>query len=203
MLDDATMSRMTGHQHTDDARESTRKLTYADFLRFPDDGRRHELIDGVHYVSPSPEFRHQALQMRMALALGNYLDARPIGIALCAPMDCVLTMFDIVEPDLLVVLDDQKIITKKNIRGMPALAIEILSDSTRAIDEQTKRALYERAGAREYWIVDGDLDCLTVYRKGAKQFDKPLTLRGGSGDVLTTPMLPGFSLALDRYFRKI
>jgi Uma2 family endonuclease len=202
MLDDATMSRMTGHQHADDARESTRKLTYADFLRFPDDGRRHELIDGVHFVSPCPDFRHQTLQMRMVLALGNYLEAMPIGIVLCAPMDCVLTMFDIVEPDLLVVLDDQKkIITKKNIRGMPALAIEILSNSTRTVDEQTKRALYERAGAREYWIVDGDLDCLTLYRRGAKQFDKPLLLRSAARDALTTPLLPGFSLSLERYFR--
>jgi hypothetical protein len=30
------------------------KLTYDDFLLFPDDGKRHELIDGEHYVTPSP-----------------------------------------------------------------------------------------------------------------------------------------------------
>jgi Uma2 family endonuclease len=202
MLDDATMGRMTGHQHTDDASGSTRKLTYADFLKFPDDGRRHELIDGVHYVSPSPEFRHQQLSLRMAVALANYLEAMPIGVVLYAPMDCVLTMFDIVEPDLLVVLNDQKsIITKKNIRGMPAIAVEILSESTRAIDEERKFALYERAGAREYWIVDGDLNRLTVYRRGAKQFERPSTHSAAEGNVLTTPLLPGFSLALDRYFR--
>ena len=201
MLDDATMGRMTGHQHTDDASGSTRKLTYADFLRFPDDGRRHELIDGVHYVSPSPEFRHQQLSLRMA-AFSNYLEAMPIGVVVYAPMDCVLTMFDIVEPDLLVVLNDQKsIITKKNIRGMPAIAVEILSESTRAIDEESKCALYERAGAREYWIVDGDLNRLTVYRRGAKQFERPSTHSAAEGNVLTTPLLPGFSLALDRYFR--
>lgn len=203
MLDDATMSRMTGHQHTDDALGSTRKLTYADFLRFPNDGRRHELIDGVHYVSPSPGFRHQALSVRMTLLLGRYLEATPIGLVLCAPMDCVLTMFDIVEPDLLVILDDQKsIITRRNIRGMPALAIEILSESTTALDEQTKRALYERAGAREYWIIDGDAGCITIYRRGAKQFDKPLMLGAERGDVLATPLLPGFSIALDHFFRE-
>jgi len=202
MQDDVTMSRMTGHQHTDDAGGSTRKLTYADFLRFPDDGRRHELIDGVHYVSPSPEFRHQELSLRLALALGNYLEAMPIGTVLCAPMDCVLTMFDVVEPDLLVVLDDQKsIITKKNIRGMPALAVEILSDSTRALDEKMKLALYERSGAREYWVVDGDLNGLTVYRRGGKHFDKPSIQRASEHDVLTTPLLPGFSLSMDRLFR--
>ena len=140
------MGRMTGHQHTDDAFGSTRKLTYADFLRFPDDGRRHELVDGVHVVSPSPEVRHQQLSLRMTMALGGYLEAVPIGIVLYAPIDCVLTMFDIVEPDLLVVLDDQKkIVTKKNIRGMPAIVIEILSDGTRLLDQEIKRALYERA----------------------------------------------------------
>ena len=35
------------------------KLTYADFVHFPDDGKRHELIDGEHYVTPSPNVRHQ------------------------------------------------------------------------------------------------------------------------------------------------
>jgi Uma2 family endonuclease len=197
------MGRMTGHQHTDDAFGSTRKLTYADFLRFPNDGRRHELIDGVHYVSPSPGFRHQSLSIRMAVALSKYLEATPIGLVLYAPMDCVLTMFDIVEPDLLVILDDQKsIITKRNIRGMPALAIEILSESTTALDEQTKRSLYERAGAREYWIIDGDLGCITLYRRSTKHFARPLMLRADQGDVLTTPLLPGLSISLERFFRE-
>ena len=197
------MGRMTGHQHADDARESPRKLTYADFLRFPDDGRRHELIDGVHFVSPSPEVRHQQLSLRMTLALSAYLDAVPIGIVLYAPIDCVLTMFDIVEPDLLVVLHDQKsIIAKKNIRGMPALAIEILSDSTRAIDVDLKRTLYDRAGAREYWMVDGELDCVSICRRRSKHFEAPLTIRAAQRQALSTPLLPGFSLPLQHYFRR-
>jgi hypothetical protein len=58
------MSRMTGHQHTDEACESTRKLTYADFVRLPDDGRRHEIIDGVHYVTAAPNIRHLIVQQR-------------------------------------------------------------------------------------------------------------------------------------------
>jgi hypothetical protein len=37
------------------------KLTYDDFLLFPDDGKRHELIDGEHYVTPSPNRKHQAI----------------------------------------------------------------------------------------------------------------------------------------------
>jgi len=40
------------------ARADTR-FTYDDFVLFPDDGKRHEIIDGEHYVTPSPNLRHQ------------------------------------------------------------------------------------------------------------------------------------------------
>ena len=56
------------------ARADTR-LTYDDFVHFPDDGNRHELIDGVHYVTPSPDVRHQAIVVRLVLAIGNHLQA--------------------------------------------------------------------------------------------------------------------------------
>lgn len=65
------MSRMTGHQHTDDAGGSPRRLTYADFRRFPNDGQRHELINGDHDVTPAPSFRHQGLSIRLNLVLGK------------------------------------------------------------------------------------------------------------------------------------
>ena len=47
------------------------KLTYDDFLLFPDDGQRHELIDGEHYVTPSPNIRHQDISGRLHLLIGN------------------------------------------------------------------------------------------------------------------------------------
>jgi hypothetical protein len=40
---------------------SPTKLTYADYLRFPDDGLRHEIIGGEHYVTASPATRHQRI----------------------------------------------------------------------------------------------------------------------------------------------
>jgi hypothetical protein len=43
------------------------KLTYDDFLLFPDDGKRHELIDGEHYATPSPNTRHQEISGRIYL----------------------------------------------------------------------------------------------------------------------------------------
>ncbi|MDO8678363.1 MAG: Uma2 family endonuclease [Acidobacteriota bacterium] len=195
------MSRMTGHQHTGDARASTRKLTYQDFRHFPDDGQRHELIDGEHYVTPSPNARHQDLSLRLILALGNHLAAHPGGRLFHAPFDCVFTDFDIVEPDLLWIAADQLgIITEKHVRGVPALVVEILSPGTRRVDETVKRRLYDRVGVREYWIVDPK-GRVSVYRRTDGRLALTSELSPDLHDTLTTPLLPGFVLPLADYFR--
>src|SRR6266849_8308873 len=77
------------------------KLTYDDFVLFPDDGKRHELIDGEHYVTPSPNTKHQAIVWNLITMIGPYLQAYPIGRAFSAPFDVVFSNFDVVEPDLL------------------------------------------------------------------------------------------------------
>lgn len=194
---------MTGHQHTDEAGGSQRRLTYADFRRFPNDGQRHELINGEHAVTPSPIWRHQELSVRLVIALGTFLQANPIGSVFHAPFDCVFSFFDIVEPDLLVVTNDQReILTKRNVRGAPALVIEILSESSSARDKRSKRALYERVGVREYWIVDPDNDGISVYRlEKPGRFRFPETLSAANADNLATPLLPGFTLDLVKLFR--
>ena len=77
------------------------KLTYDDFVLFPDDGKRHELIDGEHYVTPSPNTRHQRIVGSLYLLIANWLEVRPIGQIFLAPYDVVFSEFDVVEPDLL------------------------------------------------------------------------------------------------------
>ena len=61
------------------------RLTYDDLARMPDDGMRHEIIDGVHYVTPAPAVRHQVLVMRLGTAISTYLEISPIGVILAAP----------------------------------------------------------------------------------------------------------------------
>lgn len=77
------------------------KLTYDDFVHFPADGKRHELIDGEHCVTASPNTRHQTVLARVYLEIGGWLKAHPVGQAFFAPYDVVLTNIDVVEPDLL------------------------------------------------------------------------------------------------------
>ena len=77
------------------------KLTYDDYLLFPDDGKRHELIDGKHYVTPSPNLRHQEISGRLHLLIASWLEKRPIGRVYYAPLDVIFGRHDVVEPDLL------------------------------------------------------------------------------------------------------
>jgi Uma2 family endonuclease len=194
------MSRMPGR---DDVRPAPDvKLTYDDFLLFPDDGKRHELIDGEHYVTPSPNTRHQRISGRLHLLIGNWLEAHPVGQLFYAPFDVVFSNFDVVEPDLLYMSNARatEILTVKHVSGVPELVIEIGSPGTRKRDETLKRRLYERTGVTEYWVVDPDLDAIRVYRRSTEGFDRPFELSAEAGDVLSTPLLAGLEIPLARVF---
>ncbi|HEY7441215.1 MAG TPA: Uma2 family endonuclease [Vicinamibacterales bacterium] len=193
---------MDAHDAMQPAPRDTR-LTYEDFLLFPDDGRRHEIIDGEHYVTPSPNTRHQELVGRLYFELALYLrDHRQAGRVFLAPFDVVFTRWDVVEPDLLLVAGDQtSIITDKNVQGAPALVVEILSPGTRKTDEQVKRRLFDRGGVREYWLVDPELELIKVFRRQVDgSFRRDAELTREVLDVLTTPLLEGFTLHLHKLF---
>ena len=183
---------------------SATRLTYDDLIAmFPeDDGVRRELIDGDLFVTPSPFVRHQRLVSRLAISLGVHLEAHPIqGEAFTAPLDVVMTPHNVVEPDVLVVLGDQRqILTDQHIHGVPALVIEVLSAGTRNRDQTLKRDLFDRQGVREYWMVDPDRNRVTVYRRAADG-SFPLVTTLESNETLTTPLLPGWGLPLRKLFR--
>jgi Uma2 family endonuclease len=179
------------------------KLTYDDFVLFPDDGQRHELIDGEHYVTPSPNLKHQKVSGNLHLVIGTWLERHAIGQIFYAPFDVIFSKFDVVEPDLLYMSNERasKVLTSANVQGVPELVIEIGSPSTRKRDETIKRQLYERAGVSEYWVVDPEIDVVRVYRRGPSGFERPLELTAEAGESLTTPLLPGLTLSLARIFR--
>lgn len=115
-----------------------------------DDRQRYELIDGVLVVSPSPFVDHQwsHSQLFEALVRASPREMRVFS----APLDVRLTNDTVVQPDLLVVRADDA--TGRRLTGVPLLAVEILSDSTRGSDLILKRSRYERAGVPTYWVVD-------------------------------------------------
>ena len=135
---------------------ASNKLTYRDYACFPNDGNRHEVIDGSHFVYPVPSLYHQAVSRRILFQLYPQIELAELGAVINAPVDVELSRFDIIQPDIVVVLKENRIATPTKVKGAPDHVIEILSPSTASNDRTRKRALYQRAGVPEYWIVDPD-----------------------------------------------
>lgn len=174
------------------------RFTYQDLVGLPSDGQRHEIVDGEHIVTPSPKTKHQQVSTNLAVALGLYLRQNPIGAIFVAPLDVALSNVDVVQPDLLYIARERAgIITEQNIQGAPDLVVEILSPGTRTTDEVFKRALYERAGVTQYWLVDPELELITIHRRNARPphaFVAVAHFGAAGGDAISTPLLLGFSL---------
>lgn len=180
------------------------RLTYDDFLLFPDDGLRHEIIDGEHFVTASPNTRHQVLVHRLAFEIESYLRQHPgTGVVFGAPLDVVFTKWDVVEPDLQFIAKDQiAILTEQNVQGPPALVVEVLSPATQKKDE-IKRDLFDRGGVHEYWIVDPDRDLVRIFaRQQDGSFPCVAEWSRESSDLLTTPLMPGLKIALAELFAR-
>jgi Uma2 family endonuclease len=179
------------------------KLTYDDFVLFPDDGMRHELIDGEHYVTPSPNLIHQTILGNLYLVIASWLETSPIGHVYLSPLDVVISQFDVVEPDLLFVANARAadILTEKNVQGIPDLVVEIASRSTRQRDDAIKLQLYERAGAQEYWTVDPYLQIVRVYRRHDASLKLVVELPRAGSEPLRSSLLPGLDIPIERIFR--
>lgn len=177
------------------------KFTYEDYVLFPQDGKRHELIDGDHYMTPAPDLKHQAVSSNLHRLLGMHIHAMRLGHLFAAPTDVVLSDQDIVQPDLLFVSTaHSSILTPTHVHGAPDLVVEILSESTRRTDEIVKRKLYERYGVPEYWIVDPELGTVKIYRMADNGYVRATELSQEADDILTTPLLPNLQIALPQLF---
>jgi Uma2 family endonuclease len=174
-----------------------RKLTYEDYALIPEDGQRHEIVDGEHYVSPAPFVPHQELVVELTVRLGGFVKAHRLGKLLVAPTDVLLSIHDIVQPDLLFVSSERTaIVGLKNLQGAPDLVIEILSPRTRRLDEGAKLQAYERSGVREYGMFDPSRRGVQPWERTDEGLRPKPFLSAAAGDALTTPLLPGFELPL-------
>jgi Uma2 family endonuclease len=182
--------------------DSLVRLTYDDYVHFPEDGRRHELIAGDHHVTPAPNTRHQRLSMKLSGQLDAFIREHGLGELFAAPFDVVLSPTDVVQPDLVFVASDHlDRLTHAHLAGTPDLVVEILSESTRGRDEVTKRHLYARHGVAEYWVVDPVTESIKIYRpdgEGGSRRDAEFLRE--LGHQLDSPLLPGLSLSLDGLF---
>ena len=114
----------------------------------------------------------------------------------------MFTFHDIVEPDLVFVAGDQlEIMTEKNIQGAPAIVVEVVSKSTRSATNESRRSSSIAAACGSTWIVDPERSQVIVHRREGGGLDRAHTAVGAPTRVLTTPLIPGFSLAVSELFK--
>jgi Uma2 family endonuclease len=126
-------------------------LTWQDYREWADD-ERWEIVGGEAFaMSPAPTTRHQRIVTQLTRSLEEHFSKKQCDVFV-APTDVKLSDIDVVQPDLLVVCDKDKI-KPTHIEGAPSLVIEVLSPSTSGFDRIHKLPLYAVSGVREVWLV--------------------------------------------------
>ncbi len=172
-------------------------FTYDDLLNWEEDNFRHELIEGEHFMTPSPSIYHQKISINLAWALKKYVDTNKLGLVLTAPADVKLSEIDLLVPDIFFVKASRLHIVKENyICEAPDLVIEILSPSTSKRDKDLKFKRYSYYGVPEYWIVDPQKQSIDVYDLQEQKLAAVFTI----GQILNSPMFPDIHLELQRIF---
>ena len=150
-------------------------------------------------MAPSPTMIHQLILGRLFTFTNDYVEENELGTMILSPADVVLSMRDVVQPDLMYISAEREdIIAENNVVEAPDLVVEILSEATKTTDRTSKKTLYEQNGVREYWIVDPQKETIDqlILRDGTFE----LTGTFDSSQSLTSPALEGFTLPIDKVF---
>jgi Uma2 family endonuclease len=174
--------------------------TTRDLNAMPDDGgwKRYEIIDGELFVTRAPHIQHQDAGGNLYFELGVWSRQTQLGKPFQTP-GVIFTPTDAVIPDV-VWISRERLANGIDEAGhlivAPEIVIEVLSprDLNEQRDKEVKLKLYSLHGIQEYWIVNWQLKTLEIYRRTEAQLHLVTTLL--DGDMLTSPLLPGFSTAI-------
>ena len=164
-------------------------LTRDDLDGLPDNGLRHELIDGAFVMTPPPGLPHQSMVGALYIALVNASSGTGLKVLL-APFAVALGP-NVVEPDLLVAPTEA--FTQRDLPTAPLLAVEVRSPSTGWLDEGRKLTLYEEYGVASYWLVDPSRPSITVLELVEGRYSQVAMAVGDQTIGLTAP----FPIALN------
>lgn len=162
---------------------------------------RYEVIDGIRYdMIAAPMIRHQQLSMYLSNKIED--TCAPDGLVLTSPIDVKFDDDNECQPDVVYIANENlHIVTEKKIIGAPDIIIEILSPSTSYNDKIRKKALYERFGVKEYWIVDP----VHLYVDQFVLTDQKYTLSKSYGkqDIIQSELFSCINIDLKRIFSRL
>jgi Uma2 family endonuclease len=187
--------------------QENKKYTYADYLTWPED-ERWEIIDGVPYMQAAPSWQHQTISVELTRQFANFLQQKPCRV-FTAPFDLRLPeenesddeITNVLQPDIVVICDN-KGLKGTGFYGIPELIIEISSPSTSRKDKVLKFNKYEKAGVKEYWIVEPEGKFISVFTlQENKRYGRPETYT--EKDKVKVSVFPDITIDLTPVFASI
>lgn len=185
--------------------KSEQNYSYDDYLNW-DENERWEIIDGVPYMQAAPSRMHQEILMELARQISNYLTDKPCKVypaPFCVRLDIEKNNNDIknvVEPDITVVCDNSKL-DERGCKGAPDMIVEILSPSTGKMDKVIKFNKYEKAGVKEYWILEPDQKIMSAFvLQPNGRYGRPEMYT--EEDVIKSSILSDFEIDLKSVFNR-
>lgn len=175
------------------------RMTNAEYMTMPDDGKRYELHDGELAEMPSAGMLHNWIVLILSSTLGALVLEHNLGYAAGDGLDYVLDEGLILKPDFSFIANVFPPFVGYPTRS-PDLAVEVVSPSNSPMEMTYKMRMYIKYGSRLVWIIWPEAREVLIYRPSE---DGTITLRTlERDDVLTgEDVVPGFSLSLRRLFR--
>ena len=192
--------------------ESPYGFTYADYLTW-NFKERIELIRGkIFKMSPAPSVKHQQVSIRLETEFTSFLKGKPCQM-LHAPVDVRLKgkpfrkkklrddeITTVVQPDIIIVCDEEKLNDVRSIDGAPELVVEILSPGNTRVETKYKLDLYEENGVLEYWVVYPEFSHIYVYLLNKEEkYDHPVVYE--ADENIISSVLPGLSIPMNEIFK--
>lgn len=180
------------------------KYTYKDYLNF-NSVERWEIINGTPYMQAAPTWQHQTISRELLGQFWDYLRDKSCQV-FSSPFDLRMPLdgeadedcSNVFQPDILVICDKKRL-KNTGYYGVPHLIIEILSPSTARVDKIYKLNTYEKAGVKEYWIVDPDLKYVEVFIiQENKRYGRPEMYE--SSDNIEVSIFPDLIIELNSVF---
>jgi Uma2 family endonuclease len=186
-------------------------FTYADYLTW-NFKERIELIEGkIFKMSLAPSLHHQKVSGNIEQKIAQFLEGKsckmfhsPVDVRLKGKIFRKRKLKDdeittVVQPDIIVVCDEEKLKDNRSVDGAPELVVEILSPGNTTVEMKYKFDLYEENGVLEYWVVYPEYKQIYMYLLNEKdQYGKPLLFE--SGDKLTSSVLNAIKVEVDDFF---
>ncbi|MBC7961118.1 MAG: Uma2 family endonuclease, partial [Vallitaleaceae bacterium] len=185
---------------------ASKRVTYEAYLQLVEDtDERYELIDGQIYYLAAPRFKHQVAVNEINGHFYNWFKGKTCR-PLSSPFDVKLfnraEKFEddpnVVQPDIIVMCDEEKVSKDGKYEGIPTLVVEVLSKSTKSKDMVKKLHLYMHSNVKEYWLVDPEREFIQRYHFEDRELVDNVMFTKGM--TIHSMVFEGLTVSVDEVF---